>query len=64
MVLAKDILVSDLEGSIVDLGDGVKQVEQKDGYIENVEYWLEHNLPQPGVYIRIVIMSFPEDKLR
>lgn len=56
----KGLTVGELEGNIVDLGDGTKQIEQKDGYIEDIVYWLEHNLPQPGTYVRIVVMSFPE----
>jgi len=61
--MPKALLVSELDGTVVDLGDRVKQIEEDDGNIENLEYWMGQNLPDPGTRVRIVVMSFPvEDK--
>jgi hypothetical protein len=58
----KAILVSSIEGRVIDKlnGECCILVDDDPNNVEYISDWLVNNLPSPGGFIRIEVMTFPE----
>jgi hypothetical protein len=56
------LLVGEIEGKVIEkLNNEVCiLVDGNEDDIEYVSDWIVNNCPQPGTYVRIIVMSFPE----